>query len=265
MKKNLIILVIVISCINYNIKCAEKMPYKFTADMPSGATCTKLSSEDLQHKFVLGKRFVPTRIYGSPLHKAIENNNVPECEKLIADGADLNLQDHFNRTPINLAISHKNPAICKLLANRDVELYTKIEDQFNNPWSAITQAFLSDNEEIRELFAQRYLRDHESKIDRQLLDTPFVKSLASGSKDQIDLFLPEFKSRESIMTHAEGGDTDGMCFYASDDLEALDAHNKALRESKKREFGALFPEAVFAAVMARNFDAVKRLIDYKAI
>ena len=70
----------------------------------------------LQYDAVGRKNFnVNGSLHDSLLHKAVRNNNYEMCKMLVKFGADVNLLNLDNQSPLNVAEANGGFLICKLL------------------------------------------------------------------------------------------------------------------------------------------------------
>ena len=76
----------------------------------------------LQHDAVGRKNFnVNGSLHDSLLHKAARNRNYKICKMLIKFGADVNLLNRDNQSPLNVAEANGDSRICKLLVKERKE------------------------------------------------------------------------------------------------------------------------------------------------
>ena len=57
-------------------------------------------------------------LYDSLLHIAVHNNNYEICKMLLRFGADVNMFDNDDQTPLNVAETNMNYSVCKLLVKK---------------------------------------------------------------------------------------------------------------------------------------------------
>ena len=76
----------------------------------------------LQYDAVGRKNFnVNGSLHDSLLHKAVRNNNYEMCKMLVKFGADVNLLNLDNQSPLNVAEANGGFLICKLLVRKRKE------------------------------------------------------------------------------------------------------------------------------------------------
>ena len=93
----------------------------FVSELLEGVQNNDIVSVDrvLQYDNVDRKHFnVNGMLYDPLLHVAARNNNFKICQMLLKFGADVNMLNLEDQSPLNVAESNKNYSICKLLVKR---------------------------------------------------------------------------------------------------------------------------------------------------
>ena len=97
------------------------MDLTFVSELLEGVQNNDIVSVDrvLQYDNVDRKNFnVNGMLYDPLLHVAARNNNFKICQMLLKFGADVNMSNLEDQSPLNVAESNKNYSICKLLVKR---------------------------------------------------------------------------------------------------------------------------------------------------
>lgn len=77
--------------------------------------------------------------YMTPLHYAAKENKLNSVSALLDAGADIEAEDHVNRTPLMLALRRRNEDICHLLLNRGATR-EKMRRFYRDLWDAMDNA-----------------------------------------------------------------------------------------------------------------------------
>ena len=169
----------------------------------------------LQYDAMGRKNFnVNGSLHDSLLHKVVRNRNYEICKMLVKFGADVNLLNHDNQSPLNVAEAIGDYHICKLLVRKRKEkklCYKKVlhicakKNDIDNFKNHIKSVDVNETDEkMRTPLHVAIIFDADDAICNLLLRYGadiYAKDSYMDSPIQLAFYYGHFKLREKLLSH----------------------------------------------------------------